>query len=160
MNLEAVTETSRVSCSKRYFFLCLPFSFPSSEDFSVTITQCAMSSNLFPVNEAQRIIGSIITRAQRAVTASDISPRSFPSKAVFESELWPRAEANDLIFFTYVTLIQFMGILVMWRKTTFLLKENEPVVELQIVLSHVPVSYRKQVSKIMTWQGYFVQGIR
>lgn len=103
----------------------------------MTVRQSSMSSNLFPVLEARRIIGSMITRRQKAIKETDSSPCTLSSATVFELEFWFRAEANALIFPTYHTSVQFT-VIVVWGRTRFLLKENELAAELQVLTNHVP----------------------
>lgn len=119
----------------------LPSHLPS-EDFSVTILQSSTSSNLFLVWESRRIIGSMITRRQKVIKGSDWSPCTFSSATVLELEFWSRAEADAQNFSTYLTLVQLKMILV-WGKTRFLLMENEPAAELQVLTNHVPAPYRE-----------------
>lgn len=53
------------------------------------------------VFEAQRIIWNMVTRAQRAVTASDWSPCTFPSESGFELKFG--LEQKQMIWFSALT---------------------------------------------------------
>lgn len=127
INLKTMTGVSRGSCSRGSFYLNLPFCLPVCHErtFQWLSFKAACQATCSQSWRPGELFGSVITRRQKAIKGWDSSPCTFSSPTVFELEFWSTAEGNALIFSIYLTVVQFVVVL-LWGKTInrFLLKEN------------------------------------